>query len=72
MEKYPDFWGYPNFLITQCRIGGTERKPPRPKNRSICPVVSIHWLVTDRRTDRRMDDSIYAANIALRGKNGYN
>ena len=23
---YPNFWRYPNFLITQCRIG--ERKPP--------------------------------------------
>jgi len=51
-EKYPNFWRYPNFLITQCVIGGRKL---HAKTSSIRPVVSIQYrLVTDRRTH---DDS---------------
>ena len=67
-EKYPNFWRYQNFLITQCETHG--RKPPGQK---------LTWLVqwsrhntglwrTDRRTH---DDCNYRASIASRGKNRY-
>ena len=67
-EKYPNFWRYQNFLITQCGTHG--RKPPGQK---------LTWLVqwsrhntglwrTDERTH---DDCNYRASISSRGKNRY-
>ena len=66
-RKYLNFRWYPNFLITQCRIGG--KKPPCQKQLDL----SSHFdtiPACDRQTDRRThDDSIYSASIASRGKN---
>ena len=56
--KYAYFWRYLNILITQCRIRGRIKEASVPKTSSICPVVSIsiqYRLVTDRRTDGRID-----------------
>jgi len=68
--KYPNFWRYPNFLITQCGLGG--RKPPcqnKLDSSSRFDTVPACDRQMDRRTDRRIhDDSIYRANIALRGE----
>ena len=67
--KYPNFWRYPRFLVTQCRIDG--RKPPcqMPARfvQSFRYNIGLRW--TNRRTDKQTDDdSKCRANIASRGK----
>ena len=66
--KYPYFCRYPDFLLTQCRIGG--RKLPCLKPSSFRSAVSIeHRLVTDRQTDIHRSKASTRAIIASRGKN---
>ena len=56
--KYPNFWRYPNFLITQCGIDG--RKLPDQK-----PARFVQSVDTIPAYDRQTyDNSIYCASIA--------
>ena len=66
-KKYPNFWRYPYFLITQSGIGG--KKSTCQETSSIRPVVSIQYrVVSDGRTEGQTD-SIYRASMASRGRN---
>ena len=63
-------WGYPNFLITQCRIG-KRTSPCQSQLDSSSGFDTIP--ACDGQSDRRSniqtrDDSIYRASIASSGK----
>ena len=66
-RQVPYFWTHPDFLITQCRIGG--RKLPYQCQKPARFVQSFRYITGLWRTDGRThDDSIYRACIASRGK----
>ena len=63
----PWFWRYPNFLTTQCGIGG--RKPPFQIPARFVQSLRYGLWQTDGQTDGRThDDSIHRASIASCGK----
>jgi len=65
--KYPNFWRYQYFLITEGGLGG--RTPPCQKQLDSSGCFDT-IPACDRRTDRRTrDDSIHSASIASRGEN---
>jgi len=55
------FWRYPDFLVTQCGIGGS--KPPCQK--APCIVQSSRYNTSLWRTNRRKDGHTTTSNTAL-------
>jgi len=64
--KYRYFWKYPNFHITQCKVG---QKESSLAENHLCPSSLYDAIpACDGQTDGQTHDSTYRASIASCGK----